>query len=113
MPSKGRLLIFRIDQKDCRIHLVHQMKVQGSIQALATLRENHKFLALGINNRIHLYTLNLKHGHNFDLIQHDSKVSGTFIQTIKTMENQIIVGDIMKGVIIFDVKEKKGTQGKV
>jgi len=29
------------------------------------------------------------------------------------MENQIIVGDIMKGVIIFDVKEKKGTQGKV
>lgn len=29
------------------------------------------------------------------------------------MENQVIVGDIMKGVIIFDVKEKKGTQGKV
>jgi hypothetical protein len=54
---------------------------------MATLRENHKYLALGVNNRLILYSLNLRHGHQFDIISHDSKVSGTFAQCIKTIDN--------------------------
>jgi hypothetical protein len=87
------------------------MKTPGSIQAMATLRENHKYLVLGINNRVILYSLNLKHGNSFDIIAHDSKVSGTFAQCMKTIDFQIVVGDIMKGLMVFDVKE--GRQGKV
>ena len=111
MPSRGRLLIFRVDPKDCRLELVHTMLAPGSIQSMATLKANHKYLALGLNNRVILYTLNMKHGNSFDLIEHDSKVSGTFVQCMQAADNQIIVGDIMKGVMIFDIKE--GRQGKV
>jgi hypothetical protein len=111
MPSRGRLLIFKISPKDCRMQLVHELKTPGSIQCMATLKENHKYLALGINNRVILYSLNLKHGNSFDIISHDSKVSGTFAQCMKTIDSQIVVGDIMKGVMVFDVKE--GRQGKV
>ena len=78
---------------------------------MSTLRENHKYLCLGINNRVILYSLNLKHGNSFDIIAHDSKVSGTFAQCMKTIDFQIVVGDIMKGLMVFDVKE--GRQGKV
>ena len=80
------------------------MQTPGSIQSMATLKENHEYLAIGINNRVIIYSLNLRLGNIFDLIAHDSKVSGTFIQCIKTIDKQIIVGDIMKGVIIFDLK---------
>ena len=111
MPSRGRLLIFKISPKDCRMQLVHELKTPGSIQCMATLKENHKYLALGINNRVILYSLNLKHGNSFDIISHDSKVSGTFAQCMKTIDSQIVVGDIMKGVMVFDVKE--GRQGKI
>jgi hypothetical protein len=104
MPSRGRLLIFKLDPKNCLIELVHQMQTPGSIQSMATLKENHEYLAIGINNRVIIYSLNLRLGNIFDLIAHDSKVSGTFIQCIKTIDKQIIVGDIMKGVIIFDLK---------
>jgi hypothetical protein len=54
---------------------------------MATLKENHKYLALGINNRVILYSLNLKHGNSFDIISHDSKVSGTFAQCMKTIDS--------------------------
>jgi hypothetical protein len=111
MPSRGRLLIFKVNPKDCRMQLVHELKTPGSIQTMATLKENHKYLAVGINNRVILYSLNLKHGNTFDMISHDSKVSGTFAQCMKTIDCQIVVGDIMKGVMVFDVKE--GRQGKV
>ena len=111
MPSRGRLLIFRVDPKECRLELVHTMATPGSVQAMTTLKANHKYLALGLNNRVILYTLNLRHGNHFDLIEHDSKVSGTFVQCMQAVDSQIVVGDIMKGVMVFDVKE--GRQSKV
>lgn len=40
----------------------------------------------------------------------DSKVSGAYVQTIKTIGDQVIVGDILKGIMVFDLKE--GRQAK-
>ena len=40
----------------------------------------------------------------------DSKVSGAYVQCIRTAGDQVIVGDILKGVMIFDLKE--GRQSK-
>ena len=64
-----------------------------------------------MNNRVILHTFNMRHGNHFDLSEQDSKVSGTFAQCMKVIENQIVVGDIMKGIMVFDVKE--GRQNKV
>lgn len=111
LPSRGRLLIFKVDPKACRLELVHQLSCAGGVQAISTLRENHKYLTLAVSNRVVLYSFNMRHGHQFDLIEHDSKVSGTFAQSMKTIENQIVVGDMMKGIMVFDVKE--GRQNKV
>jgi hypothetical protein len=111
MPSKGRLLIFKVNAQECKFDLIHEKQAPGSIQALATMKENHKYLILGINNRIIVYSLNLRYGDHFEIEAHDSKVSGTFTQCIKTIDFQIVVGDIMKGIIVFDLKE--GRQGKI
>jgi len=64
-------------------------------------------MVIAINNRIELYQFNLRLGDNIDLIIKDTKTAGTFLQIIKTFQNQIIVGDIMKGIIIFDLKEHR------
>jgi hypothetical protein len=52
----------------------------------------------------------LKLGDKFEFIICDSKIAGTFLQVVKTINNQIIVGDIMKGVMIFDVKEHRNNK---
>ena len=67
-------------------------------------------MVLAINNRIDLYQFNLRYGDTFDLIQQDSRIAGTYIQTIKTIEKQIVVGDLMKGIIILDVKEQRNNK---
>jgi hypothetical protein len=105
LPSRGRLLIFKVDTKECRLELLHQTACAGSIQAIETIGENHKYLALAMNNKVVLHTFNMRHGYHFDLSEQDSKVSGTFAQCMKVIDNQIVVGDIMKGVMVFDVKE--------
>ena len=105
MPSRGRLLIFKLNAKECRIELLKQVNLQGSIQAISTLRENHKFLVLGQNNRVSLFNFALCYGPDIQLTKLDSKVSGAYVQCIKTIGDQIVVGDILKGVIIFDLKE--------
>lgn len=58
-----------------------------------------------------MYSLNLKHGHKFEIEFLDSKLGGSFIQVIKTLNNQVVVGDIMNGVCVFDLVE--GRQNKV
>mmetsp|Transcript_19263 Transcript_19263/g.32822 ORF Transcript_19263/g.32822 Transcript_19263/m.32822 type:complete len:332 (-) Transcript_19263:419-1414(-) len=110
IPSKGRLLVFRVNAKDCKLELVHEVVHQGSIQQLETARENHKYLLMGANNQVLLYSLNLKHGGQFDLRFHDSKICGQFVQVLKVVEDQVIVGDIMNGVMMVDIKEKRHDQ---
>ena len=56
----------------------------GSVQAIGTLRENHKFLVLGQNNKLSLFNFVLVHGPDVVLTKLDSKVSGTYVQCIKT-----------------------------
>lgn len=72
--------------------------------------QNSKYIVFAINNRIDLYQFNLKLGDNFDFIFCDSKVAGTFLQIVKTIKNQIVVGDIMKGIIVFDLKEHRSNK---
>ena len=47
MPSKGRLLIFQVNTKENRLELLKEIDLSGSVQALSSLRENHKFLVVG------------------------------------------------------------------
>ena len=84
---------------------MHQIEKNGSIQQVATLGENHKFLVLGVNNRLDLMQFNLRLGEYFDLSLLDSKPAGSLLNVIKTVDNQILAGDIMKGLTVFDVKE--------
>lgn len=56
MPSRGRLLIFKLHTKECRLELLKEMDLQGSVQAISSLRENHKFLTIGQNNKVSLYS---------------------------------------------------------
>ena len=110
MPQVGRLLIFKIQPKICKLQLVHEIDINGSVQQVNTLLNNSKYIVLAINNRIDLYQFNLKLGDKFEFIICDSKIAGTFLQVVKTINNQIIVGDIMKGVMIFDVKEHRNNK---
>ena len=79
---------------------------------------NSKYLGLAINNRVDLYLFNLRYGDNFDLVAQDQRAAGSYIVTLKTSGNQIVVGDLMKGLIVFDVKESlnqaqsRGTAGR-
>lgn len=66
---------------------------------------NHKYLVVAVNNRVDLYQFNLRLGEQFDIFLHSSKPAGSFLQVLRTVDNQIIAGDIMKGLTVFDVKE--------
>ena len=50
MPTKGRVLIFKVQPQLYRLQLVHQTEKNGSIQQVATLGENHKYLVLAVNS---------------------------------------------------------------
>ena len=73
---------------------------------MGTLLANHKYLALAINNRVDLFLFNLRYGDNFDLVLQDQRAAGSYTVAVKTSGNQIVVGDLMKGLIVFDVKEQ-------
>jgi hypothetical protein len=55
MPQVGRLLIFKIQPKICKLQLVHEIDINGSVQQVNTLLNNSKYIVLAINNRIDLY----------------------------------------------------------
>jgi len=61
--------------------------MQGSIQAIATMGENHKFLVIGQNNSISLYNFALSISQDIMLMKLDSKVSGAYVQCIKTIDD--------------------------
>lgn len=85
MPSRGRLLIFKLDPKECKIHLLKDINLQGGIQAVQTLRDNHPFLVLGQNNRVSLFSFGLNHNLDVTLTKLDSKVAGAYVQCIATV----------------------------
>jgi len=105
MPTSGRLLIFKVQPKLCRLQLIQSFPQGGAVTSMGTLLANHKYLALAINNRIDLYLFNLRYGDNFDLVLQDQRTAGTYTQTVKTCGSQIVVGDLMKGLIVLDIKE--------
>lgn len=72
---------------------------------MATLGENHKYLVLAVNNRLDLLQFNLRLGENFDLSLLDSKAAGSLLNVVKTVGHQVLAGDIMKGLTVFDVRE--------
>ena len=87
MPTKGRVLIFKVQPQLYRLQLVHQTEKNGSIQQVATLGENHKYLVLAVNNRLDLLQFNLRLGENFDLSLLDSKAAGSLLNVVKTVDN--------------------------
>ena len=59
-----------------------------------------------MNNRIDLCKLRLRIGEKFEVAVVDSKPAGSFIQVMKSAGNQVITGDVIKGITIFDVRER-------
>ena len=68
LPTKGRVLIFEIDTSKKKMILRHIEQVNGSVQAVATLKEDHKYLILGINNQIQLHSMTVRPGSEFKLV---------------------------------------------
>jgi hypothetical protein len=60
IPKKGRLLIFNIDSVSLRLNLVHMIRLEGSVMAIQTLKDDHKYLVLGINNQTRVFAFNMK-----------------------------------------------------
>lgn len=87
MPSKGRLLVFNLNTKECKLDLLKQVDLAGSIQAIGTLRDNHRFLVVGQNNKVALFSFGLDHHRQVSLQKLDCKVSGAFVQAIRTIED--------------------------
>lgn len=79
MPSKGRLLIFNLHSTECKLELLKQVDLAGSIQAIGTLRDNHRFLVLGQNNKVSLFSFGIDHLRQVSVQKLDSKVSGSFV----------------------------------
>ena len=71
--------------------------------------DNHKYLVLGVNNRLDLMQFNLQLGEKFDVFMHDSKPCGTLVNIVRTIDNQVLAADIMKGLTVFDVKETRSS----
>ena len=49
LPTKGRLLIFEVDSQKRKLVLRHIENINGSVQAVATIKEDHKYMLLGVN----------------------------------------------------------------
>lgn len=64
-PSKGKLLIYEI--LGTKLNKVHEENTLGSVNGIATFKDNHKYLVLGINSDIVLYSFNFKAGPEFKL----------------------------------------------
>lgn len=106
MPSNGRLLVFKLHIKECRLELLKSIDMQGSVQAICSLRENHQFLTIGQNNKVSLYSFQVC-TTDVSLVRLDTKVCGCYVQCIQTSKDQIIVGDVLKGVVVLDLKESR------
>ena len=75
--------------------------------SIQTIKEDHKFLVLGINNSLRLYTFISKSTGDFkvDLVQ--QKEYGTLISDIKVVQNTIAVGDLQKAIMIYEFKDSR------
>ncbi|CDW78610.1 dna damage-binding protein 1 [Stylonychia lemnae] len=105
-PSKGRLIIFEIDFTRKKAVERHIEQINGSVQSISTLREDNKYLLLGVNLEVHLYSVTQR-GQEIRLALLQQIAVGTCIQEIKVVNNTVVVGDIMRAIYTFDFKEQK------
>lgn len=116
-PSKGRILLFEIQQGAIpTIVLRHIENVNGSVQALATVFDDSRYLVAGINNRVSAFKLDIKQGPTFQLTEIEHMDRGNCITEIKVAGDggTIFVGDMMRSISVIDLRERnRGLQTHV
>lgn len=80
--------------------------------SIQTLKEDHKYLVLGINNSLKLYTFIAKSSGDFKVEFMQSKEYGTLINDIKVVQNTIAIGDLQKAIMIYEFKESRSQNNK-
>lgn len=94
--TRGRILIFGINEGVNTLWVESQIEVPGSVYALAAVGSR---LVAGINSFVRLYELST------DSIKEVSKFrSSTFALAIAVQESTILVGDLMKSVTYLKVE---------
>jgi len=85
------------------MRLIHSEDHMASVQTISTLFDNHQALVLGLNNSVSLSTFSLLANSEVEIQAKQSKPCGSFVIQACVQGSQVIVGDVMKGVKIFDV----------
>lgn len=67
--------------------------------------EGGRYLIVGVNQEVRVYQVAVLPGPNFSLTLVDKKVKGTFVTDIKIVGNTVFVGDILRSVTVFELKE--------
>lgn len=104
-PTKGRIIILKINSRSRRLKVRHIENVNGSVNALEMMGAESKYLVAGIHNELHFFTLTAATAKTFKLTLNSKSFKNTCIQDIKVVNNTIFVGDLMKSVTVFDIKE--------
>ena len=66
---------------------------------------DNKYLIAGINNELYFITVNVASLKTFKLTLISKLFKNTCIQDIKIVDNTIFVGDLMKSVTVFEIKD--------
>jgi|LauGreDrversion4_2_1035121.scaffolds.fasta_scaffold76652_2 hypothetical protein len=66
---------------------------------------DNKYLIAGINNELYFITVNVASLKTFKLNLISKLFKNTCIQDIKIVDNTIFVGDLMKSVTVFEIKD--------
>lgn len=97
-PSKGRLLVFEVNDFK-RIELLQQMDVSGCVYSISAF-EGDKIVA-GINAKVHLYQWSFAEGHLRILTSLCAHHGYIVALNLAVYGNFIVVGDLMKSVSVL------------
>ena len=62
-------------------------------------------MVVGVNYEVQFFKFEAQPGPHFKLTFISSAVRNTFIQDIKTVGNTVFVGDLMRAVSVYELKE--------
>lgn len=97
--TRGRILVFGVNEVDSSLWLETQIEVPGSVYCLAHLGES---LVAGINSFVRLYEFN-----GTTLIELSKFRSSTFALTIAVRGSTLLIGDLMKSVTYLRVENSE------
>jgi hypothetical protein len=105
-PTDGRIIIFKINSRSKRLKVRHIEKVNGSVNALAIMGFDSKYLIAGIHKELYFFNLTSTSAKTFRLSLNSKSFKHTVIQDIKVVDNTIFVGDALKYVTVFEISDQ-------